>query len=226
MPCISMHAGSDLPADDLDEVRSLSPRGAASDRVDPTDRAHEGHGSRPRHMVEQALVDGSTGVGCRTRRSATAVARTTGCTGLAASSPRRRNGSTNAARSHRPVCSLLAIHAAKAAPARHARKAGRPICDIADSHLAEYAGYFGCDLKDDSFPPEVRSLWRSIWRWLDQTSGGTDCPFRTGPKEAAYLSAKFLKRIGFRFRRLAHYRIRALLYAGRPERALATVTPR
>ncbi len=38
---------------------------------------------------------------------------------------------------------------------------------------------------------------------------------------------KRVKRIGFGFRRFAHYRIRVLLYAGRPNWALlATVTPR
>jgi hypothetical protein len=51
-------------------------------------------------------------------------------------------------------------------------------------------------------------------------------PVSNGPKEATYLSSKFLKRIGFGVRRFAHYRIRALLYAGRPKRALATVTLR
>jgi transposase len=38
---------------------------------------------------------------------------------------------------------------------------------------------------------------------------------------------KRIKRIGFGFRRFAHYRIRVLLYAGRPNwDLLATVTPR
>jgi hypothetical protein len=38
---------------------------------------------------------------------------------------------------------------------------------------------------------------------------------------------KRIKRIGFGFRRFAHYRIRVLLYAGRPNWGLlATVTPR
>ena len=37
---------------------------------------------------------------------------------------------------------------------------------------------------------------------------------------------KRIKRVGFGFRRFAHYRIRVLLYAGRPDWSLlATVTP-
>jgi hypothetical protein len=41
-------------------------------------------------------------------------------------------------------------------------------------------------------------------------------PVSNGPKEATYLSSKFPKRIGFGVRSFAHYRIRAMLYAGRP----------
>jgi hypothetical protein len=48
-----------------------------------------------------------------------------------------------------------------------------------------------------------------------------------GPTEATNNPIKRIKRIGFAFRRLCHYRIRALLYAGRPNGALlATITPR
>ncbi len=48
-----------------------------------------------------------------------------------------------------------------------------------------------------------------------------------GPTEAVNNLIKRVKRIGFGFRRFHHYRIRALLYAGRPDRnLLATLTPR
>jgi len=47
-----------------------------------------------------------------------------------------------------------------------------------------------------------------------------------GPTEAINNLIKCVKRAAFGFRRFAHYRIRALLYAGRPNWALlATVTP-
>ena len=47
-----------------------------------------------------------------------------------------------------------------------------------------------------------------------------------GPTEAIIL-IKRVKRVAYGFRRFAHYRIRALLYAGKPNWALlATVTPR
>ncbi len=48
-----------------------------------------------------------------------------------------------------------------------------------------------------------------------------------GPTEAANNLIKRIKRFAFGFTRFRNYRIRALLYAGRPNWALlATVTPR
>ena len=48
-----------------------------------------------------------------------------------------------------------------------------------------------------------------------------------GPTEATNNLIKRIKRVAFGFRRFRHYRIRALLYAGRPNWALlATLTPR
>ena len=48
-----------------------------------------------------------------------------------------------------------------------------------------------------------------------------------GPTEAANNLIKRVKRVAFGFRRFANYRIRALLYAGRPNwDLLATITPR
>jgi hypothetical protein len=181
MPCISMYAGSDLPADDLDEVRSLSLRGAASDRVHPTDRAHEGHGSRPRH------TDGRASAGRRGHRSRVQNEMVGDRCRKDDRLYRARSILTKAQerldeRGEITQAGLLAAGdpRGEVRTARHARKAGRPICDVADSHLAEYAGYLGCDLQDDSCPPEVRSPWRSICRWLDLTSGGSTGPYRTG----------------------------------------------
>ena len=48
-----------------------------------------------------------------------------------------------------------------------------------------------------------------------------------GPTEAANNLIKRIKRVGFGFTRFANYRIRVLLYAGKPNwDLLATVTPR
>ena len=48
-----------------------------------------------------------------------------------------------------------------------------------------------------------------------------------GPTEAVNNLIKRIKRVGFGFRSFTHYRIRVLLYAGRPNwDLLPTVTPR
>ncbi len=48
-----------------------------------------------------------------------------------------------------------------------------------------------------------------------------------GPTEAINNLIKRVKRVAIRIRRFTNYRIRALLYAGKPNRELlATVTPR
>ena len=73
----------------------------------------------------------------------------------------------------------------------------------------------------------VRSLGRTIVRWRDQIVAWHRAFVSNGPTEAVNNLIKRIKRIGFGFRRFAHYRIRVLLYAGRPNwELLPTVTPR
>jgi hypothetical protein len=55
----------------------------------------------------------------------------------------------------------------------------------------------------------------------------TQQPQRHGGTETVNNLIKRIKRIGFRFTRFRNYRIRVLLYAGRPSwDLLATITPR
>lgn len=83
------------------------------------------------------------------------------------------------------------------------------------------------DTLDESMPPEVRSLGRTLRRWRDQLIAWHAAKVSNGPTEAANNLVKRIKRIGFGFRKFRHYRLRVLLYAGRPNwDHLATVTPR
>jgi transposase len=83
------------------------------------------------------------------------------------------------------------------------------------------------DLVDESMPVEVRSLGRTLRRWRDQLLAWHAAKVSNGPTEAANNLVKRIKRIGFGFRRFQHYRLRVLLYAGRPNwDRLATITPR
>jgi transposase len=110
----------------------------------------------------------------------------------------------------------------------HAKEVARSIYEITDAKLAgEFVDQLGVDLQDDSCPPEVRSLGRTIVRWRDHIVAWHEAIVSNGPTEAVNNLIKRIKRIGFGFRRFAHYRIRVLLYAGKPNwELLATLTPR
>jgi transposase len=108
------------------------------------------------------------------------------------------------------------------------RRSSRSIYEITDAELAsEFVDQLGIDLQDESCPPEVRSLGRTIVRWRDQIVAWHRALVSNGPTEAINNLIKRIKRIGFGFRRFAHCRVRVLLYAGRPNwDRLATLPPR
>lgn len=110
----------------------------------------------------------------------------------------------------------------------HAKEVVRSIYDIPDADVAaEFVTQLGHDLQDESCPVEVRQLGRTIVRWKDQIAAWHQARFTNAPTEAANNLIKRVKRIAFGFTRFRNYRVRVLLYAGRPNWALlATVTPR
>jgi transposase len=110
----------------------------------------------------------------------------------------------------------------------HTKEVVRSIYEIPDADVAdEFVAQLGHDLQDRSCPPEVSSLGRTLLRWHDEIVNWHKASVSNGPTEAVNNLIKRIKRIGFGFRRFAHYRIRALLYAGRPNWGLLpTVTPR
>lgn len=69
-------------------------------------------------------------------------------------------------------------------------------------------------------PPEVRQLGRTIYRWRTQIANWHWSNVSNGPTESINNLIKRVKRVAFGFRVFDHYRIRALLYAGRPNWAL------
>lgn len=82
------------------------------------------------------------------------------------------------------------------------------------------------DMVDESMPPEVRALGRTLRRWRAQVLAWHQARVSNGPTEATNNLIKRIKRIGFGFRRFTHYRLRVLLYAGQPNwDLLATITP-
>jgi len=110
----------------------------------------------------------------------------------------------------------------------HAKEVIRTSTTTPNSDLAEeFVTRLGHDLGDDSCPPEVRSLGRTLLRWRDQIVAWHQAHVTNGPTEAANNLIKRIKRIACGFRRFRNYRIRALLYAGRPNwDLLPAITPR
>jgi transposase len=67
-----------------------------------------------------------------------------------------------------------------------------------------------------AMPPEIRKLARTLNKWFDKICNYHLARISNGPTEALNNLIKRIKRIGFGFRNFDNYRIRALLYAGKP----------
>jgi transposase len=67
-----------------------------------------------------------------------------------------------------------------------------------------------------AMPPEIQRLGRTLRNWFDKLCNFHLARVSNGPTEALNNLIKRIKRIGFGFRNFKNYRIRALLYAGKP----------
>ena len=110
----------------------------------------------------------------------------------------------------------------------HAKEVVRALYHHTNADLAvAWVERLGVDLQDDDCPPEVKSLGRTLLRWKQQIAAWHRAHVSNGPTEAANNLLKRTKRVAFGFTRFQNYRIRVLLYAGRPNwDLLPTVTPR
>ena len=74
---------------------------------------------------------------------------------------------------------------------------------------------------------EIRTFGRTLSRWREEILNHHRTGASNGPSEGANNLLKRVKRGAFGFRSFRHYRVRTLLYAGRPDWSLlASVTPR
>ena len=67
-----------------------------------------------------------------------------------------------------------------------------------------------------AMPPEIQKLGRTLKKWFEKICNFHIARVSNGPTEALNNLIKRIKRIGFGFRNFENYRIRALLYAGKP----------
>jgi transposase len=95
--------------------------------------------------------------------------------------------------------------------------------DTARRMLEELKGH--CQKR--AMPPEIQKLGRTIGAWFDKLCNYHLARMSNGPTEALNNLIKRIKRIGFGFRNFENYRIRALLYAGKPNwRVLGSIVVR
>jgi len=109
-----------------------------------------------------------------------------------------------------------------------AKEAVRELYAHGDAEIAlEWVTQLGHDLLDKDYPIEARSLGRTLLRWKHQIAAWHRAHVSNGPTEAVNNLIKRVKRAAFGFTSFRNYRIRSLLYAGKPNwDLLASVTPR
>jgi len=108
-----------------------------------------------------------------------------------------------------------------------AKEAVRDLYSHTDAELAlAFVERLGKDMKDTDNPIEVRSLGRTLLRWKHQIAAWHKAHVSNGPTEAVNNLIKRVKRAAFGFTSFTNYRIRSLLYAGKPNwELLATIEP-
>ena len=67
-----------------------------------------------------------------------------------------------------------------------------------------------------SMPPELQTFAKTLKKWFDKILEWHNAHISNGPTESLNNLIKRIKRIGFGFRNFQSYRIRCLLYAGKP----------
>jgi transposase len=109
----------------------------------------------------------------------------------------------------------------------HAKEAVRELYAHADqATAAAWIDELITTMADKDQPIEVRSLGRTLKRWRDEIIAWHRSQASNGPTEAVNNLVKRVKRAAFGFRSFRSFRVRALLYAGKPNWSLlAGITP-
>ncbi|MGC8462038.1 MAG: ISL3 family transposase, partial [Candidatus Dormibacteria bacterium] len=103
------------------------------------------------------------------------------------------------------------------ATAWQAKEAVRSLYLHTDAKLAlEWVETLGTELKGKEKPVEVRSLGRTLIRWKKQIAAWHETQVTNGPTESMNNLVKRVKRGAFGFTNFVNFRVRALLYAGKP----------
>ena len=99
----------------------------------------------------------------------------------------------------------------------HAKETLRAVYDIGCAKVgAATVAQLATDLQEPGMPEEINRLGRTIATWRTQISNWHAARVTNAPTEAANNLIKRVKRAAFGFTNFDNYRIRALLYAGKP----------
>ena len=109
----------------------------------------------------------------------------------------------------------------------HAKEAVRELYSHTDAAVAlAWVDQLSADMRDVSCPPEIRQLGRTMRRWRTQIAAWHQAQVSNGPTETMNGLCKRIKRVAFGMTNFVNWRVRVLLYAGKPDWSkLATVTP-
>jgi transposase len=100
----------------------------------------------------------------------------------------------------------------------HAKEAVRELYAHGDEATTrEWIERLVTDMADRDNPVEVRSLRRTLARWTEHIVAWHPSHVSNGPTEAANYLTKRVKRAAFNFSSFRIFRVRALLYAGKPQ---------
>ncbi len=108
-----------------------------------------------------------------------------------------------------------------------AKEAVRELYQLDDPDLAlDWVTELAETCTDPGYGPEVRRLGRTLKRWAEPIAAWHASRATNGPVEAINNLAKRIKRVAFGMTNWTHWRIRVLLYAGKPDWSkLAILTP-
>jgi transposase len=103
------------------------------------------------------------------------------------------------------------------AASRDAKEAVRELYTCPDAQLAgEWIDELIRDMADPTWPVEVRSLGRTLSSWRNEIIAWHETRISNGPTAATNNLIKRVKRTAFGFTSFRNYRVRSLLYAGKP----------
>ncbi len=108
----------------------------------------------------------------------------------------------------------------------HAKEAVRELYGIDDYDLAAtFIDGLRADMANPNWPVEVRSMGRTLTKWREAIIAWHRLRISNGLQITMNNLTKRVKRVGFGFRSFRHYRIRTLLYAGKPDWSLLSTLP-